>query len=152
MTTSQKIDSLISELESAVEESLAYFAGQGAATEEKIDIWTPREVLCHVIFWHQATAEGMESVASGGEPYRVRASTDEMNARAVGRASGKSVDTLVQEARAVQARLVAAARKVSDPEAVVLVRGDGSSMSTIERLELIPRHWKAHIEEFKALS
>ena len=151
MTTGQKIDSLISELEASVESGLAYFTGPGATSEEKIGIWTPREALCHLIYWHQVTLDGIESAASGGEPHRIHASTDEMNARAVGRASGKSVDTLADELRGIHKGLVAAARKVSDPELPVMVRNDGSELSTIDRLELIPRHWKEHVEEFQSL-
>ncbi len=150
MTNSQQLDTLISSVEETVEAALSYFEGPGAESKIKIDLWTPREVLCHMIYWHQATAEGMERVTSGGSPNRIYASTDEMNARAVGRASGKSIPALADEARQLQARLAKAAREVPDPNATVMVRDDGSQASTIQRLERIIGHWNAHIEELKS--
>lgn len=151
MTTEQKLEPLIASVESAVKSALAYFEGPGANSKVKVGTWTPREVLCHMIYWHQATLDGMESVARGGEPYRIYADTDEMNARAVGRASGKSVKQLVDEARQLQARLVAASRKMPDLNATVVIRGDGTEQSARQRLERIAHHWNEHIQELKNL-
>ena len=150
MTTTNDLESLIASVEQTVEDSLAYFEGEGAESKVKIDLWTPREVLVHMVYWHQATVEGMEAVTQGESPYRIYASTDEMNARAVGRASGKSVARLANEARELQARLSAAARQIPDPNAVILVRADDSEASTIQRLERIRSHWNAHVEELKS--
>src|SRR5262245_21389006 len=101
----------------------------------------------------------MESVAQGGTPYRIYASVDEMNARAVGRSAGKHVDradtygpSLVELARQWQARLVKAARAIPDPYTVVLVMGDGSGRSVLQRLETIARHWNEQVRELQALS
>ena len=149
MTTASNLESLISSVEQSVEAGLAYFEGAGAESKVRIDLWTPREVLVHMVYWHQATVEGMEAVTSGQQPYRIYADTDETNARAVGRASGKSVARLADEARQFQARLSAAARQVPDPDAVIMVRGDGSEASTIQRLERIRAHWDGHVEELR---
>ena len=150
MTTANNLESLLSSVEQSVEAGLAYFEGPGSESKVKIDLWTPREVLVHMVYWHQATVEGMEAVTSGEQPYRIYADTDEMNARAVGRASGKSVARLADEARQLQARLSTAARLVEDPDAVIMVRGDGSEASTVQRLERIRAHWDAHIEELRS--
>ena len=149
MTTTQQIDALISMVEKAVEDGLSYFEGPGAESGVKIDLWTPREVLCHMIYWHQATVEGMEAIVSGKSPQKIYASTDEMNARAVGRASGKSIAKLADEVRGLQARLSKAAREMPDPDVTVLIRSDNSESTGLQRLELITKHWNAHIEELK---
>jgi hypothetical protein len=94
----------------------------------------------------------MESVASGGAPYRIYASVDEMNARAVGRLAGRDVNQLVDLARQWQARLVKAVRALPDPNATVLVLGDGSGRSVQQRLETIAHHWNEHVTELQALS
>jgi hypothetical protein len=121
--------------------------------------WGPREVLCHLIWWHQATAEGMESVAAGGAPYRIYASVDEMNARAVGRMAGTDINesttygaSLVDSARQWQARLVKAARALPDPNTIVLIMGDGNGRSVQQRLETIAHRWSELIKELQALS
>ena len=149
MTTTQQIDALISMVEKAVEDGLSYFEGPGAESDVKIDLWTPREVLCHMIYWHQLTVEGMEAAVSGNSPQQIHASTDEMNARAVGRASGKSITRLADEVREMQARLSKAAREMPDPDVTVLIRSDNSESTGLQRLELITKHWNAHIAELK---
>jgi hypothetical protein len=152
MAASQQIEERITALEQSVEAGLAYFQGPGGQAKVKIGHWGPREVLCHLVWWHQATVEGMESVLSGGKPYRYYASVDEMNARAVGRAAGKDITQLADTVRQLQARLVQAARVLPDPNATVLVSGDGSGRSALQRLETIAQHWNEHVKELQTLS
>jgi len=152
MAASQPIEALIRALEQSVEAGLTYFQGPGGQARIKVGIWGPREVLCHLVWWHQATVEGMESVLSGGKPYRFYASVDEMNARAVGRLAGRDTAQLAELLRQLQARLVKAARALPDPNATVLVTGDGSGRSVLQRLETIARHWSEHVHSLQAPS
>ena len=159
MAEGQQIDSLITALEQSVESGLAYFQGPGSQSKVKIGRYGPREFLCQLVWWHQVTAEGMESVAAGGAPYRIYASVDEMNARAVGRFAGKDVNqsetygaSLVDLTRQWQARLVQAARALPDLNTTVLIMGDGSGRSAQQRLETIARHWSERVNELQALS
>ena len=150
MVASQQIEDLMTALEQSVEAGLAYFQGPGGQAQVRVGRWGPREVLCHLAWWHQATVEGMESVVSGGKPYRVYASVDEMNARAVGRFAGRDIAQLAELVRQFQARLGKAARALPDPNATVLVSGDGSGRSVLQRLETIARHWNEHVKELQA--
>src|SRR5262245_7116252 len=159
MAAGQQMDDLITTLEQSVASGLAYFQGPGGQSKVMIGHWGPREVLCHLVWWHQATVEGMESVAQGGAPYRVYASVDEMNARAVGRMAGRDINqsgtygpSLVELAHQWQARLVQAARALPDPNTTVLIMGDGSGRSVQQRLETIGQHWNEHVKELQALS
>jgi len=152
MAASQQIEALIRALEQSVEAGLTYFQGPGGQARIKVGIWGPREVLCHLVWWHQATVEGMESVLSSGKPYRFYASVDEMNARAVGRLAGRDTAQLAELLRQLQARLVKAARALPDPNATVLVTGDGSGRSVLQRLETIARHWGEHVHVLQAPS
>jgi hypothetical protein len=159
MAAGQQIDDLIATLERSVEAGLAYFQGPGGQSKVKIGHWGPREVLCTLVWWHQATVEGMESVAKGDAPYHIYASVDEMNARAVGRLAGKELtqagtygESLVDLARQWQGRLVKAARALPAPNTVVLIMGDGSGRSVQQRLETITQRWNELIRELQALS
>jgi hypothetical protein len=152
MAATQQIEDLVRALERSVEAGLTYFQGPGGDARVKVGKWGPREVLCHLVWWHQATVEGIESVLAGGNPYRFYASVDEMNARAVGRLADQDVAQLVELARQLQARLVRAARALPDPNASVLVTGDGSGRSVQQRLETIARHWGEHVRALQAPS
>jgi hypothetical protein len=159
MAAGPQINDLIAALERSVEAGLAYFQGPGGQSKVMIGHWGPREVLCHLVWWHQATVEGMESVAKGGAPYRIYASVDEMNARAVGRLAGRDLnqagtygESLVDLARQWQERLVKAARALPDPNTTVLIMGDGSGRSVQQRLETIAQRWNELVRELQALS
>ena len=152
MAASQQLEDLVKALGQSVEAGLAYFQGPGGQARVKVGIWGPREVLCHLVWWHQATVEGMESILSGGKPYRFYASVDEMNARAVGRLAGQDIAQLTELVRQLQARLVKAARALPDPNATVLVTGDGTGRSVVQRLETIARHWSEHVRALQAPS
>jgi hypothetical protein len=159
MAVGQQIDSLLTALEQSIESGLAYFQGPGSQSKVMIGHWGSREVLCHLVWWHQVTVEGMESVAKGGAPYRIYASVDEMNARAVGRMAGRHINqpdtygpSLVDSARQWQARLVQAVRTIPDPNTTVLVMGNGNELSVLQRLETIAHHWQEHVKELQALN
>ena len=159
MAAGLQINDLIAALERSVEAGLAYFQGPGGQSKVMIGHWGPREVLCHLVWWHQATVEGMEPVAKGGAPYRIYASVDEMNARAVGRLAGRDLnqagtygESLVDLARQWQERLVKAARALPDPNTTVLIMGDGSGRSVQQRLETIAQRWNELVRELQALS
>src|SRR5262249_1946832 len=152
MAARQPIEALSRALEQRVASGLTYCQGPGGQARIKVGLWGPREVLCHLVWWHQATVEGMESVLSGGNPYRFYASVDEMNARAVGRLAGRDIAALAEIARQLQARLVKAARALPDPNATVLVTGAGSGRSGLTRLEPIARHWSEHVRALQTPS
>jgi thiamine pyrophosphate-dependent acetolactate synthase large subunit-like protein len=48
--------------------------------------------------------------------------------------------------------LVQAARALADPNTTVLVMGDGSGRSGLQRLETIVQHWNERVRELQALS
>ncbi|MBI2872454.1 MAG: hypothetical protein HYY00_04600 [Chloroflexi bacterium] len=144
-----QFDALLANVEKSVQDALAYFEGPGATSQVKVDQWGPRDVLCHFLFWHQATAEGMESVARGGQPTRLEASTDDMNARAIAQHARESIPQLVSQARQLQGRLVRAARSIRDLEKPVLVRFDGTPANLRQRLEIIARHWTNHVRDLR---
>src|SRR5436189_2290500 len=124
MAASNQIEALIRALQQSVEAGLTYFQGPGGQARIKVGMWGPREVLCHLAWWHQGTVEGMESVLAGSNPSRFYASVDEMNARAVGRLAGRDIAELAELVRQLQARLVKAARALPEPNATVLVPGE----------------------------
>jgi hypothetical protein len=152
MAASQQVKDGIATLERNVEAALAYMQGPDGQAKIKAGQWGPREMLCSLVWWHQATVEGMESVLSGGEPYRFYASVDEMNARAVGRLAGKNINQLADLVRQFQARLGKAAQALPDPQATVVVFGDGSGRSVLQRLETMAQQWDEHLKKLQALS
>ena len=150
MATDANLETLIAALDDAVNRGLEYFEGPGTQSTARVEDWGPREVLCHMVVWHQSTVEGMESVLSGGPPIRLTAPTDEMNAGAVEDCRGREAAQIAAKIRDLQARMAAAARALPDPGATVLVRSSGAEASARQRLELIAGHWNEHLKELGA--
>ena len=56
MTMQASKADLIRELDAAVTDTLAYFAGPGQVSAASIAGWGAWEILAHFPYWHQATA------------------------------------------------------------------------------------------------
>ena len=74
MAEHANVEDLIDDVERVVAEGLAYFAGLDYESQPDVE-W----VLRHMLFWHRASVEGMESVLAGGQPFRIPGSVDEVN-------------------------------------------------------------------------
>ena len=149
MTTNRPLDHLVAALGKAVEDGLAYFSGLGSRSEPQTGDWGPREVLGHMVFWHQAAVEGIESVASGGSPSRILEPTDDLNDRAVAAMSGLGTTEVMRQMRELQPRLEDAIHSLPDPEAAVQIRRDGSEQSASEKLTILTHHWNEHVAELR---
>ena len=145
-------EQLIAALDQTVSAALEYLTGEGSASQARVGDWGAWEILCHMIYWHRATTEGIESVASGGNPRQIEAETDEVNARIIESMSGKTIEELAIEVRELQTRLISAVRDIPDPNSTVFVRLGGAASSANERLQMMAGHWRGHVEELKEAS
>jgi hypothetical protein len=151
MAADQSLDNLLTTLQQTVESTSAHFRQLEAESKIRMGVKSPRETLCHLVWWHQATVEGMESVVAGGAPYRIYASTREMNARALGRFAGQTASQLTAQLPALQARLEKAARALPGLQTPVFMHADGTTDSAAQRLEDLIQHWSACSTELQAV-
>jgi hypothetical protein len=150
MPTPTPKDSVIDDLDRVVRETLAYFEGPGKTTNARIDRWQARDVLMHFLYFHDATAWGIQSVALGGPPWPVPADSDTVNEVCRRLHEHESVDELLGQVRQVHARLMRAARAASDLDQPCFRRSTGETMTGRQRLELLARHWAGHVKELQA--
>ncbi|HUP15273.1 MAG TPA: hypothetical protein VM848_04400, partial [Acidimicrobiia bacterium] len=61
----------LADLDDVVNRTLAYCDGPGRTSEARIDRWQARDVLMHFIYFHEATAWGIQSVGVGGPVWTV---------------------------------------------------------------------------------
>ena len=107
MTTTK--DALLQNLDRAVRDTLAYFEGPGRATNARVDRWQARDVLMHFVYFHDATAWGIQSVAQGGPPWPIPADADTVNEVCRRLHEHESIDELIGQLRQAHARLMRAA-------------------------------------------
>ena len=147
--TQTNLEEMIADMEQAVEEGLAYLEEAGGGASPQVDRWTAKEVLAHMVYWHRASLQGIESVAGGGPPFQVPASSDEINDEIVDELSETSVSSMAEELRDLQIRLSAAARAVPNIDDTVFIRVTGQTFSTRIRIETITHHWRDHVRELQ---
>lgn len=142
-------EALLAELDRVVRETLAYFDGPGRATRARVDRWHARDVLMHFIYFHDATAWGIQSAALGGPPWPVPADSDRVNEVCRRLHEHESFDELLVQVRQAHARLVSAARSAPDLAKPCFRRANGEVMTGHQRLEALARHWAEHVRELQ---
>ena len=71
MTTTASTEALIANLDKVANE-VRYLAGPGRVSSARVDRWQARDILMHFIYFHDATAWGIQSAALGGRRGRAR--------------------------------------------------------------------------------
>lgn len=150
MTETLSIDDLITALDQQVETGLTQLRQLEAKGKIKMGAYGPRETLCQIVWWSATAADGMESVAAGGAPVRIHAPDDEMDARAVGRFTGRTVAQLADQMEQAQTRLRTAAQNLTDHSTSIFQHGDGRMDSTQQCLEALSRRWQACLADLQA--
>jgi hypothetical protein len=150
MTAATK-ELLIGDLSAAVDETLAYFEGPGQSSGARIADWGAWETLAHFAYWHYATGWAIRSAALGGPPWQLSGSADEINAAALALMAGDGFAPVIAMLRGAHERLLRAARDAADLDATAFRMADGREVSIGQRLEIIARHWRGHLEALRAL-
>jgi hypothetical protein len=150
MTTASDQESLLQRLDRAVREVMAYFEGPGRTTTARVDRWQARDILQHFIYFHDATAWGIQSVAQGGPVWSVPADADTVNEVSRRLHEHESFDDLLTQVRLAHGRLLRAARHAPDLDQPCFRRANGEAMTGRQRLEALARHWHEHVAALQA--
>jgi hypothetical protein len=150
MTTAAEKEALLRNLDQAVRYVLAYFEGPGRTTAARVDRWRARDILQHFIYYHDATAWGIQSAALGGPAWPVPADADAVNEVCRRLHEAESFDELLSQVRQAHARLLLAARNAPDLDQPCFQRANGEKLTGRQRIELIARHWREHVQELQA--
>ena len=143
-------EATIQNLDRVANDVLAYFAGPGRTSRARVDRWQGRDVLQHFIYFHDATAWGIQSVATGGPVWTLPADSDTINEVCRRLHEHESLDDLLGQLRLAHARLLRAARNAPDLDQPCFRRANGETMTGRQRLELLARHWGEHVGELQA--
>ena len=144
-------DALIQELDRAVAEVLAYFSGPGRTSTAKVDQWQARDVLQHFLYFHDATAWGIQSAALGGPLWPVPGDSDIVNEVCRRLHAQESYEELLTQVRLAHGRLMLAARNAPDLDKPCFRRANGETLTGAQRLDLLAKHWREHVHELQTV-
>jgi len=92
MTTRQE---LLDDLEAAVLELSSIYRSLGDTSFRANTSWTARDVLVHIVYWHESFARNTQDLAHGAEPRPLRGTYAELAKRSQAESREDSIDTLL---------------------------------------------------------
>jgi len=143
----EQLQGNLRQLEQAVAEAAGFLGRQEDRLAAAGAPWGPKETLAHFLFWHERTCLNVEDVLAGKGVEPLGRPVADVNAEAVAAHREEAMATLVQQLWSLQRRLAAGLEALPDPQAVVLVRADGTKITALERPGVMARHIKSHLEE-----
>jgi hypothetical protein len=149
MATPPSKEALGAELDRVVRDALTYFEGAGRVSAARVDRWHARDVLMHFIYFHDATAWGLQSVALGGPPWPLPTDADGINEVCRRLHAHESFDDLLAQVRQAHARLGHAVQNAPDIDKPCFRRANGEFVTGRARLEVLARHWAEHVRELQ---
>ena len=141
---------LVAALDQAVSEVLRYFETAGRTSTARVDRWQARDVLQHFIYFHEATAWGIQSAALGGPTWPLPGDADTINEVCRRLHEHESFDDLLAQVRLAHGRLMKAAREAPDLDRPCFKRPNGDTVTGAQRLEILAKHWREHVHELQA--
>lgn len=149
MTTPGANETVIAALDRVAQNTFAWFDGAGRTTAARVDRWQARDVLQHFIYFHDATAWGIQSAALGGPVWPLPADSDHINEVWRLLHEPESVDDLLTQLKLAHGRLMRAARSSPDLDRPCFRRATGETMTGRQRIELLAKHWAEQVDELK---
>lgn len=126
------MNSLLGKLDQTVESFVAYIESlpPGALAPRA---WGPREVLVHLVFWHETFVATIEALLDQREARLPQGTFAELNAAAVKTNAGATISELIERFRRAQAQLAVLAARAGDRRLAIPVKA-GSRPRTLEQL------------------
>jgi uncharacterized protein DUF1706 len=139
------------QLTSAVDAFLEYFSTlpQQRLRSSTGTSWGPREVLIHLVFWHEQYARITESITRGQTPTLLQGTFKEWNAKATQLERRTTVDELLGRFKAANSRLIAIAEHRNARALSFCFREGSKSWLYDDALVAISRHIRGHIEKLR---
>jgi hypothetical protein len=111
--------------------------------------WGPRQVLSHLVFWHETYVRQIEARQSGKGWLLPEGNFNELNARAVASLAAVGVPTLLARFRAANTRLCRLAGQPGAASALIQLKADSKAWPLGEFLVKVEAHIRTHGEEIR---
>jgi hypothetical protein len=111
--------------------------------------WGPRQVLSHLVFWHEAYVRQLEARLAGKGWLLPEGTFNQLNAQAVASLRMVGVPTLLARFRAANTRLCHTATQPKAASTWIQLKADSKSWPLDEFLPLVEAHIRRHGEELR---
>jgi len=126
-----------------VDEVVEFYRGIGDASVLVNTTWTARDVLVHLVFWHESFARNVRDLAGGVKPTPLKGTYAQLGRQAAAEARGLCVEELLVRLAAAQGVVE---RCVFEPGVVSIPYKVGSRpYGPAEHLSVVNEHVAAHL-------
>jgi hypothetical protein len=137
----------LNQLDKTIARLLAVYQGMQHPEMVAIGEWTAKDLLGHIVFWHESFAQNVCDIASGVKPRPLKGKLSDLNQQSVEEMRLYSIETLIS-------RLEAAHRDIQEnilnPRLEQIPYRKGSRDYTPEEhLEIVNRHISGHLKEIE---
>jgi hypothetical protein len=111
--------------------------------------WGPRQVLSHLVFWHETYVRQIEARRAGKGWLLPQGGFNELNAQAVALLAPVSVPTLLARFRTANTRLCRLAAGPDSSKVRIQLKQDSKSWPLDEFLAMVEAHIRRHGEDIR---
>ena len=133
-------------LDEAIQSFTAFVRSLPAAEMEpsKRESWGPREVLIHLVFWHEQCAQIASALARNNKPLLLKGTGRALNDAAVAREINTPIDELLKRWTRAHARFSAVARSPRASEIRMPLRVGAKAWPLADLIRLAALHIRKH--------
>ena len=106
------------------------------------DEWTVKDVLCHIVFWHENYAANYKALAEGKEPPLLDGPGYKLNTQGVASLRRLPIKKLIAKLREANRALYISVVQKRVPR--ITYKKNGRVYKTADFLELVARHVRTH--------
>lgn len=111
--------------------------------------WSPREVLIHIVFWHENFSLNTETLARGESPKYASGTFSELNAKAVLKNMDSSKESLISRLKNAQQRLESLSKSKKVLSTSLSFKDKGKVWNYSNALDRMEKHIRGHLERLK---
>jgi hypothetical protein len=138
---------LLERLNETVAQLCAFYQTLPDPNAPVYELWTAKDVLAHLTFWHESFARNVEALAQGRQPNPLKGRLGDLNQSGVERMAQLSLGEVL--ARFEAAHAVLRANLLNPALGLIPYRKGAREYTAEEHLELVNNHLNFHLREVR---
>lgn len=140
------LDQLV-RLQTQVEELVEFFQRDVDFNKKVYPYWSVKDVLGHLIFWHESFARNLSDLVEGKKPNLLKGKLSAVNAASVESTKTESIERLLERLAVAQSII---SKFIPNESITEIPYKKGSrSYSRLEHLQVVESHIKKHLKDLK---
>ena len=143
----EKRENLLRQMDETIDRFVATYRGIKHPASILFGEWTAKDIVGHIVFWHESFARNVCDIASGVKPRPLKGKLSDLNQQGVEETRPDTLETLISRLgsahRAIQENIL-------NPGLMLIPYRKGSRDYTPEEhLEIVNRHITGHLKEIE---